>query len=795
MDNDSQQLLKTVEQAESKLCAVLEDTDSTDLKFGLLIQEYRSACQALILEDFRFARSKNIEGKLWDTHVRMNGRFRKRLGYFRTPKGKRKPVEQRKAAKSYLDFIKLSQRFYRGYIQGLALRFSGIPEIEAIAYRFSSDSITSEKKIQTSSDLQGAVLQSCHRTLIHLGDLSRYRETEIDDKKKEKNWGPALGYYDLAVAIYPPSGIPYNQLAIISKSEDDHSRALYYLYRAQSAFEPPPTAFANLELEFKKIREASERGDLTFGANEQSINPFLRLQHCFPLLHSRCFDGIDLGDYERLESEVLKQLAIGLEERSLEANFVNRMVLSNIAADYVAGDRWQEVPDTIQNEVAFKLFQRLNVRTFYTLLQLLQAEYKRRATTSSTDSVGSITPVTRRLLPGLRYYQFWLLSRAALLSAHLGEPKMELPIQHFWTTYVEVLALMLSTTRFEDLPQLDYLFEEDEEIIGFRPLQEADIQQKYFIQNSSSKKPKCHEQGVKRHHPNSEMLCRVRDFVADAVELANNEFVPIKLAQDAGRFVLQENLLGIAQTQTSLGKGIHSLPTEAQRADITQPEGTSFPDAESTTDDAVSQGASVPLSLSTTMNQMVDNLVGPDPSNNTVPPPSTPPAPTLASAQGDGANETSYGVVNSTLTALDFVNQVRSWSPKVQPSEAPNPTLPSIMNSPFAPRPEEKPVLARSPATRRMTPTHSPHQSQQQFPKHSLDSTVSSMSDPTLPSSMAPEPPLYPSLMNKVFGTRQHYGALMDDLNFDSSNVVTGSSFPYNARNHATQPTPPNGQG
>lgn len=182
-----------------------------------------------------------------------------------------------------------------------------------------------------------------------------------------------------------------------------------------------------------------------------------------------------------------------------------------------------EAPDTIQNEAAFKLFQRLNVRTFYTLLQLLQAEYKRRATASTADKAGFISPVTRRLLPGLRFYQFWLLSRGALLSAHLNEPKMELPIRQFWTTYIEVLVLLLSTTRFEDLPRVDYLFEEDEEIVGFRPLQEADIQQKYFIQNSTSRKPKCHEQGVKRHHPSSEMLCRVRDFVEDAVELAHNE--------------------------------------------------------------------------------------------------------------------------------------------------------------------------------------------------------------------------------------------------------------------------------
>jgi len=37
--------------------------------------------------------------------------------------------------KSYLEFIKSSQRYYRGYIQSLELRFDGIPEIEAVAHK------------------------------------------------------------------------------------------------------------------------------------------------------------------------------------------------------------------------------------------------------------------------------------------------------------------------------------------------------------------------------------------------------------------------------------------------------------------------------------------------------------------------------------------------------------------------------------------------------------------------------------------------------------------------------------
>lgn len=45
-------------------------------------------------------------------------------------------MEQRKVMKHYLDFVKSSQRFYRGYIQRLASRFGGIPEVEAVAHQF-----------------------------------------------------------------------------------------------------------------------------------------------------------------------------------------------------------------------------------------------------------------------------------------------------------------------------------------------------------------------------------------------------------------------------------------------------------------------------------------------------------------------------------------------------------------------------------------------------------------------------------------------------------------------------------
>lgn len=177
-----------------------------------------------------------------------------------------------------------------------------------------------------------------------------------------------------------------------------------------------------------------------------------------------------------------------------------------------------DAPDIVQNELALKLFQRLNIRTYFALLQLLHTECKHGTTEGIKDQVDFINPVVRRLLPPLRHYSFWLISRAALLSAHLDDPVIGPLIKDFWTVYVGTLTLILSGTSFEELPRLDYLLEEDEEIIGFAPLQEGQS-----TQAGTARKAKCQERGVKRHHPNIEMRCRVRDMVEDAIGLSHSE--------------------------------------------------------------------------------------------------------------------------------------------------------------------------------------------------------------------------------------------------------------------------------
>lgn len=202
-----------------------------------------------------------------------------------------------------------------------------------------SKALSADEPTQALGSLGHEILISCHQTLIRLGDLSRWRETQLETK--DRNWGPAVGYYDLARAIYPASGASHNQMAVIALVDLNHLRATYSLYRALAAEEPYPTAKGNLEIEFKKIEEAWSRGEMVQNCDGHDDHaPGQALVGWFMRLHARCYKGVDFPEQEEFESEVLSQLAVDLKERSLEGIF-NKFVLINIAAGYFAGVRLQ----------------------------------------------------------------------------------------------------------------------------------------------------------------------------------------------------------------------------------------------------------------------------------------------------------------------------------------------------------------------------------------------------------------------------------------------------------------------
>ena len=247
-----------------------------------------------------------------------------------------------------------------------------------------------------------------------------------------------------------------------------------------------------------------------------------------------------------------------------------------------------------------------------------------------------------------------------------------------------------------------------------------------------------------------------------------------------------------------------------EREDIPRPDGTIIRDAVSAIGESPSEAASV--SVSTNTHRWVDNLVGSEIADNNAskeslhnscadrPPPTTPAYSFEDSPVKDAGNDTSYGLIG-TSTARDFVRDLRSDSPQTQLQSTPRPTLPSILNSPFAPQAGEESPHSRAGTTKRMT-THSPRNSQNVFSMqqqpigYSIGSSVSIIQDPSQ------------QTQNRDFGViapplalhARRVLPLLDESEFHSPSIFHGSSWegPRPSGIQAMSvltPTPPNGQG
>lgn len=171
---------------------------------------------------------------------------------------------------------------------------------------------------------------------------------------------------------------------------------------------------------------------------------------------------------------------------------------------------------------------RLNVRTFVTLLQLLQPDLECYAIDDRpaeadkyTTLADKITGTARRILPALRLYSSWFLTNCAVLAAEVGDTSLQDHVKQLWRAYARTLTLLASVFPAEYLPSVEYLLEEDEDTIEFRPLISDQTNKIWNL----GEKPKArfHDAGIERHHPNIEMLARVRELLVDGLHLTVDE--------------------------------------------------------------------------------------------------------------------------------------------------------------------------------------------------------------------------------------------------------------------------------
>ena len=322
--------------AEQHVRTLLKDTSLPIADLIPALNEYRAAWFATVFADYASGAEKK-EAKLWGVHTEAKRYFHKALSNAR--RNAEQPVALRQVTKMYLNFIKDGERFYRQYIHTLNDICGGIPELEAVAQKVKSDGEGESSRSVALPEQRQQVLDSCHRTLIYIGDLLRYRGSAKLDKTPD--FGPAIGFYDLACTLRPTSGLGHHQRAVIALEQKHHLRAIYHLYRAIVLEEPHPNAADNLNLEFEKTNAAWDQGALiqkgTPGDPDASKNMLIGW---FVRLHSMCFKGQAFRGYDELEREVMGQLAAVLKQRDLGGTVV-RMALINMAAQYYATERFK----------------------------------------------------------------------------------------------------------------------------------------------------------------------------------------------------------------------------------------------------------------------------------------------------------------------------------------------------------------------------------------------------------------------------------------------------------------------
>jgi protein SMG7 len=298
----------------------------------------------VIFYDFEYAHEKDVEGSLWQAHVAVNTEYRRVVTHVNT---QNQVVLKRKVDKLYRDFLKTSQFFYRGYIQRLSGQFY-IPDLQQDAKGLEVDPfVTPQQNLAPSTTLRAKLVASCYLTLVHMGDLARYR-CQNTDKPPKTSLHVALTYYGLARMLNPDDGASYHQTAVLYQPSGNHLEIIYYFLRSVCVANPHKLGAANLERAFKGLlsNQPSSKGNVKHVTGKE---PSETLTTWFLKLHAYYSQGLIFSIREELEKEVLHRLEVCLKAEGNET-LALKMLLTNIAACDLA---FENVKGTLQTLYRF----------------------------------------------------------------------------------------------------------------------------------------------------------------------------------------------------------------------------------------------------------------------------------------------------------------------------------------------------------------------------------------------------------------------------------------------------------
>ncbi|KAI1131489.1 hypothetical protein F5Y10DRAFT_59059 [Nemania abortiva] len=493
--------------------------------------EFRLACMKVIFQDFEYAVEKKVENFLWQSHIFLNSEYRKALGRLNAPS---QVVQRRKLDKLYRGFLKTSEQFYTVYVQKLAHRFS-IPELEQLAHKAEAQP-TEQPAENVASALRALVLKSCHMTLVHLGDLARYR-CQLTDKFSRTAFAAAVDYYGLAHVLDPDDGSAHHQLGVLHQTGSQHFDIVYHFHRAIAVSKPHGLALQNLKQEFKNPENSSQaRKGSSKDQSQAMVTWFVRL-------HAFFFHGKHFSQQSELEEEVLHRFDLALKNDDPDNTLLLKMILINMAAYDISTEKVKS-SWTMEGSQSCQFLLRFNIRMMLGLLRALdRALGEENATTVTSDSGSkdgespiTFAPSLLKLLPLFRFYLAWsYVTRADLMSY---QDYLEPHIKDLYRLLADVLTFL---NAYID-PTIDtvsskYLLSEDTEAQGLRPLGDRRLPLFLYIEEQKGSTP---PKRVKTRKPQqcvfggrfkqeTELVWRIRDIICCGVFLAGSAKFPIAL--------------------------------------------------------------------------------------------------------------------------------------------------------------------------------------------------------------------------------------------------------------------------
>jgi hypothetical protein len=320
----------------------------------------------------------------------------------------------------------------------------------------------------------------------------------------------------------------------------------------------------------------------------------------------------------------------------------------------------------------------------FMLLQVLQLELEDGSLGEDipTDEFTSskhrerVTPVMRRILPAVRQYSLWLVSQVSLIVAPMERRgTTDIHIKELWKLYAGVLTQLITVFPLSDFKSVGYLLEEDENIVGFKPLWSSKYPEDcnpYYDHVNHQLKARVTDRGIERHLPAMEMQSRIRDIVFCGLVLQSQDQYPnVPMTVRDRIFVCIEEGLPMVNV-TSSTQSVPASPPQNNTAQINNPpELFANSDAETLAVPAKSIAASDShASVDDEMVRFVDNLT--DPSN-----------------KPSRSNETSYGMNSLTANEVFCTPSGRQHHSRVRSIPKAFPSLPGLGSKTWTPKPDE----------------------------------------------------------------------------------------------------------